>query len=325
MIAIVVAAVSVVALLVIAFTGAATQSAPRDLPIAVTGGERAAGPVADELDRQIPGGFEVTAVMDRSDAAALIQEREAYGALVTQGPQVREILVASAASPAVSTLLTDLGAGLDVGHVTDVAPAPAEDPRGAGLASGALPITIGGILTGSLVAFLVSGRRRQLGSVAGLALLMGTTIVTVLHGGYEALTGPVWLEIAVVSAGVGAIGLTLTGLNAALGRGGLIAGDLMLILLGNPFSAASSAPELLPTPWGQIGHWMPLGSTVDLLRGVSGFDGAATAAPWLALALWAGLGVALLALPERWTLPHLRHRSPDSAGTRLATASSGGR
>jgi hypothetical protein len=245
-----------------------------------------------------------------------------YGALIVQGPQVRELLVASAASPRVSALLAEIGSGLDVRKVTDVVPAPSEDPRGAGLASGALPITIGGVLCGTLVAFLVSGRWRQVGAMAGLALLMGTTIVTILHGAYGALAGPVWLEIAAVSAGVGAIGLLLVGLHATLGRGGLIAGDLVLILVGNPFSAASSAPELLPTPWAQIGHWMPLGSTVDLLRGVSGFDGAATMTPWLTLALWTGLGLALIALSQRWTLHRSGYQPAHSADDGSATATS---
>ncbi len=299
--AIVLAALVLVALLVTSFAGAATQAAPRDLPIAVTGGEAAAAAVAEQFEQQSPGGFEVIAVADATQAQALIRDREVYGALVTEGPQVTELLVASAASPAVSSLLTELGDGIGVVEVTDVVGAPADDPRGGGLAAGALPITIGGVITGTLVALMVSRRRDQVAAVAAMALLVGTTVVAVLHGGYGALAGPVWLEVAAVSAGVGTIGLMLAGLNSALGRPGLIAGDLVLILVGNPFSAANAAPEMLPEPWGDIGHWMPLGATVDLLRGISGFDGAATAAPWLALAVWTAVGLVLLALPPRWT------------------------
>lgn len=299
--AIVLAALVLVALLVTSFAGAATQAAPRDLPIAVTGSEAAAAAVAEQLDQQAPGGFEVITVADATEAQALIRDREVYGALVTEGPQVTDLLVASAASPAVSSVLTELGGGIGVVEVTDVVAAPPDDPRGGGLAAGALPITIGGVITGTLVAFMVSRRRDQVAAVTAMALLVGTTVVAVLHGGYGALAGPVWLEVAAVSAGVGAIGLILAGLNSALGRPGLIAGDLVLILVGNPFSAANAAPEMLPEPWGDIGHWMPLGATVDLLRGISGFDGAATAAPWLALAVWTAVGLVLLALPPRWT------------------------
>ena len=256
----------------------------------------------------------------------MIRDRQVYGALVTEGSRVTELLVASAASPAVSSLLTQVGDTIGVGQVTDVVRAPADDPRGAGLAAGALPITIGGVLTGTLAVLLIPRRRQQVVAVAAMALLVGATIVAIIHGAYGALAGPVWLEIAAASAGVGAIGMTLAGLNRALGRAGLIAGDLLLIIIGNPFSAASAAPELLPEPWGDIGHWMPLGSTVDLLRGVSGFDGAATAAPWLVLALWAGFGLALLALPQHWTANRTTspHTHAEAAGTAARTGDSFG-
>jgi len=58
-----------------------------------------------------------------------------------------------------------------------------------------------------------------------------------------------------------------------------------------------------------IGHWMPLGATVDLLRGISGFDGLGTALPALALASWATLGLNLLAVASR------RRRSGDEVRT----------
>ncbi len=41
---------------------------------------------------------------------------------------------------------------------------------------------------------------------------------------------------------------------------------------------------------------MPLGATVDTLRGISGFDGAHTAPAALALAAWSTLGLSLLAV-----------------------------
>lgn len=92
-----------------------------------------------------------------------------------------------------------------------------------------------------------------------------------------------------------AIALVLMGMHAMFGRAGLIVTDLALILLGNPLSAATSAPELRPAGWSAIGQWVAVGATVDLLRGISGFDGALTTPAVVALAGWAALGLSLLA------------------------------
>jgi hypothetical protein len=308
----VLAAVALVALLVVAFSGSGTKVAPRDLPLAVTGGDKAAAAVGARLQSQVPGGFTVVAVSDAAAAEALIRDREVYGALVTQGPAVSEVLVASAASPAVAQVLTGLSRGFEGVRVRDVVAAPPDDPRGAGLAGGALPITIGGILTGALAALLVSRRSARAGVIVTSSLTMGAVLVTVLHGMYGSLVGNPWLEWAAASSGVGAIGLVLVGSYALGGRAALVGIDLLLIMVGNPFSAATSAPELLPQPWGSIGHSMPLGSTVDLLRGISGFDAADTLGPWLGLAGWAAAGIVLMALAafRRRLAPH-----PDSGAS----------
>ncbi len=287
------AAAALVALLVVAFAGSGTKVAPRDLPLAVTGGEQAAGAVSARLQSQVPGGFTVVAVADTAGAEALIRDRAVYGALVTRGPAVAEVLVASAAAPAVAQVLTGLAGQLEGVAVRDVVAAPRDDPRGAGLAGGALPITIGGILTGALAALLVSRTSARVGVVVTSSLTMGAVLVAVLHGVFGSLVGNPWVEWAAASSGVGAIGLVIIGAYALGGGAALVGIDLVLIMVGNPFSAATSAPELLPQPWGAIGHWMPLGSTVDLLRGISGFGGAGTRGPWLALAAWAGLGAML--------------------------------
>ncbi len=289
-------------LFLLAFAYPATHQAPRDLPIAVAGQPAAVAQVEARLNAQDGNAFDVVAVADRDAAVAEVLDRQAYGAIVLgpQGPA--EVLTASAGSPMVAQLLTQLSQGLSGSArpaalpVTDVAPTPAEDPRGAGLAAGSLPLTIGGILTGTLMALLVRGAWRQLTGAVTVALLAAAASVAVLHTWFGSLAGNVWAEWAAIAVGVAAIAVVLIGMHALFGRTGLVIADLALVLLGNPLSAATSAPELLPTGWSAIGHWMPLGATVDLLRGISGFDGAGTALPALALAAWASLGLSLLAV-----------------------------
>ena len=70
------------------------------------------------------------------------------------------------------------------------------------------------------------------------------------------------------------------------------------MLVGNPFSGMTSAPEMLPTGWSTLGQWLPPGATGTLLRSVAFFDGAGgTRALWI-LVGWVVLGLALAA-PRR--------------------------
>ncbi|MDF3149211.1 ABC transporter permease, partial [Streptomyces sp. T21Q-yed] len=75
---------------------------------------------------------------------------------------------------------------------------------------------------------------------------------------------------------------------------GIVAAVVMLF--GNPFSGASSAPQLLPEPAGAIGQWLPPGAGATLLRSVSYFDGAAATGPALTLTWWAALGLGAVLL-----------------------------
>jgi hypothetical protein len=88
-----------------------------------------------------------------------------------------------------------------------------------------------------------------------------------------------------------------------------------MLVLGNPFSGATSAPELLPSPWGQIGQWLPPGAGATLLRAVGYFNGSRAGEPWAVLAAWAGAGLVLLALSAA--------RRPGSASPGPGSASPG--
>lgn len=311
------AAAAAMTLFLLAFAYPATSQAPRGLPIAVAGPPGAVTQMKARLNTQDDDAFDVVAVADREAAIATVLDRRAYGAVVLGAEGPAEVLTASAASP-VAQLLAQVADGLGAPGpeptlpVIDIAPTPADDPRGAGLAAGSLPLTIGGILTGTLMALLVRGAWRQLIGALVASALAASIAVAVLHGWLGSLDGNVWAEGAALAGGIAAIALVLIGMNALLGRAGLVIADLALVLLGNPLSAATSAPELLPTGWSAIGHWMPLGATVDLLRGVSGFDGRGTALPALGLASWATLGLTLLTVASRRRRAGDEVRTPES-------------
>ncbi|SDU84105.1 hypothetical protein [Jiangella alkaliphila] len=276
------------------------HSEPHDVPVAVAGapGDAAAvTEVAADLDAR---GYAVTAAADADEARALILDREVYGAFVLDATgRPAELLVASAAGNAVATGLRALGAELGADAVTDVRPFPADDPTGAGLSAGALPLALGGWIAAIVLLMTVRGAARQAAGAAGFAVVAGLALTALLRFGFGTFDGAYWATAAAAALGISATAWAILGLRTAIGNAGLAVGAVALILLGNPLSGLASAPELLPAGWGTLGQLLPPGATGSLLRSVAYFDGAGAAGPLLVLACWLAGGVALFALGVR--------------------------
>ena len=110
------------------------------------------------------------------------------------------------------------------------------------------------------------------------------------------MVGGDWVaNTAVLGRSVLAIGAALAGLYAVIGTAGLLIGALIIVFVGDPFSAVGSAPELLPQSVGAIGQLMPPGAGANLLRSTGFFDGAGAGSHLMVLAAWSLAGLALLA------------------------------
>src|SRR3954453_22361428 len=284
--------------LLIAFAWPASRSEPRDVPLAVAGPAPAVAQVEAGLEQAMPGGFDVTAVPDRAAAVRRIQDRDAYGAIVLDEAQP-EMLTASAGAPAVAQILTQMSARLSPQNppkVTDIVPLPKDDPRGAGLAAGALPLVLGGIIAaGALTQLVRSGVRRMLGAVT-FAITGGLALAAVLRYWLGSLEGSYLGNAGVIAMSIAAISLTLLGLEWLLGTAGLALGGAGMMLLGDPLSGMTSAPEMLPTGWGALGQLLPPGAAGTALRSVSFFDGAGATRPLVVLTCWLLAGVMLCSL-----------------------------
>ena len=101
-----------------------------------------------------------------------------------------------------------------------------------------------------------------------------------------------------------AIAAAIAGLHSLFGKAGLGIGALLMVFIGNPFSAAATAPELLPEPVGGLGQLLPPGAGANLLRSTGFFDGAGAGEHIAVLAVWAlaGVGAMLLARLAHGTL-----------------------
>jgi hypothetical protein len=314
LIAVVTLLTAVLTVFLIAFAWPASRSEPRDVPLAVAGPTPAVEQVRTGLEQAMPGGFEITAVPDRAAAVEKIQDRDAYGAIVLDSVQP-EVLTASAGGPAVAQILGQLATKLSPespAKVTDVVPLPKDDPRGAGLAAGALPLVLGGIIAaGALTQLVRSGSKRMVGAVV-FAVTGGLALAAVLQYWLGSFEGSYLGNSGVIAMSIAAISLTLLGLEWLLGTAGLALGGAVMMLLGNPLSGMTSAPEMLPSGWGTLGQMLPPGAAGTALRSVSFFDGAGAARPIAVLGCWMLAGLLLCgigALRTRGRAVHARQEA----------------
>ncbi|MGW4247266.1 hypothetical protein [Nocardia sp. NPDC004722] len=281
--------------MLIAFAWPAARIAPRDLPIALVGPQ--AGAIAQQLDSREPGGFDFRTVADESAARQAIADRDVYGAVLTDGQP--RVLVASAAAPIVAQQLSGLAQqlnGAQAAPVQDVVAADPHDPRGTGFGAMVLPLVMSGLAGGVLLSLLVSSVTARAAGLAVFAIAGGLLSMSIVQGWLHLLPGA-YLTMASISALVSfAVAGTVAGLAAAIGRAGIGVAALAMLLIGNPFSGATSAPELLPKPWGEIGQLLPPGAAATLLRSVAFFGSASIVGPLAVLLCWAAAALALLGI-----------------------------
>lgn len=294
---------ALLSIVLVAFTWPASELKPRAVPVAVVGPPEAVAGFEQGTTELGEDALDITPLDSREAAVEAIQDREVYAAFVLDRDGT-ETLVASAGSPAVAQLARDIGghaAGPSAppGTVTDVVPLPEDDPRGAVFSSGALPLAIGGIVAGVVFGLVFRDRGERLVGLLGVAAAAGLALAGVLQGWLDVLGGSYWANAGVVALGVAAISLVIVGLVNLIGPPGIALGAVVVMLLGNPLSGLTSAPELLPTGWGALGQLLPPGATGTALRSTSYFDGAGAGTPLIVLGCWVVAGVVLIALPGR--------------------------
>jgi hypothetical protein len=253
------------------------------------------------LEQHAPGAFAITYYPGEAALRDAIRNRNVYGG-ISLGPDGRSLLIATGGSPMVAQMLTQIGNGIaqQAGtplHTEDLAPPTANDPRGAGLAASALPITLAGLLPAvALVLFLKREVWTRFIAAVVFAAGAGITIAALLRYVFGSIDQSIWGVAAGLTLGLLAAGLSMLGLGSLFGRAGLAVGALLALLLGNPLSGLNSAPEMLPSGWGTLGQWLPQGATATLLRSTAFFDGAGATTAIAVLTCWTVAGIGLIVL-----------------------------
>lgn len=322
------AASAVVALVLLAFSWPTYTSTPKDLPLGVVASEPAYAAITQEREHQeLP--FALHRVHSREEAAAQIERRESYGALVLpESPEQKlEVLTSPAANNSVATMISTAGttmhnqriaAVLDSGQVTEspalahltqqvldgptitpIVPLGPEDPQGSGLTVAAFPLVLGGIIGGVLISLKVRGTAQRLFTLLLYSPLAAALLLAILHSWFGFLPTANFALWAALSLSIGSTASLLAGLHSLLGTAGIGIGAIITMFIGNPLSGATLPPEFLPWHFGSLGRFFVPGAAQELLRTLSYFPEASTAQPWLVLTAWTALGLLCLTVKRR--------------------------
>jgi hypothetical protein len=273
------------------------------------GSLRSTRQVDERLEQQAPDAFAVTYYPGEAALRDAILNRIVYGGIAF-GPDGATLLTAAGGSPAVAQLLDQIGSGFAQHSGTqlrteDLAPLTPDDPRGVGLAASALPITLAGMLPA--VALVLALKREvwtRLVATVTFSGIAGVTIAALLYYVFGSIDTNLWGVAAGLTLGIAATGVFILGLGSLFGKVGLALGALSALLVGNPLSGLTSAPEMLPRGWGQLGQLLPQGAAATLLRSTAYFGGAGAGTAIIVLSCWLIVGLALvisvaLRLPAR--------------------------
>ncbi|MFE5243264.1 MULTISPECIES: carboxypeptidase regulatory-like domain-containing protein [unclassified Streptomyces] len=265
----------------------------------VVAGPAAAPAVADDLARNHPGGFDVTAVADERAARQAVLGRDAAAAYTSHGRQA-VLHVAQANGASFEQTLREVFEGVaERGDqrltVQDVAHTVHKDLLGSTVLYFGIAWSVPGyILATTLLRAVTLGRRGKLLTIAGTAALFGA-----VGWGAGAALGYLPSDPSVM-----AVAFLLTTAVATFSSGIApfarqffpAAGMGLFIVLSIPTSGGVVAAGMLPPFFQHVHAVMPLANAVDALRGVLYFDGAGVPEAVVVLCAWIAAGAALMGL-----------------------------
>ncbi|MEJ6550232.1 ABC transporter permease [Corynebacterium sp. USCH3] len=274
-----------VSLMLLAFLSPQMNSGPEDIPVAVT--------APDPVVAQLSENFDVTTYDNPSDARDAVLDRDAVGA-VTVTPEGATVYTASGAGQPYTQVLAGVAERMDA-TVEDVAPTTPDDPNAGGLSALALPLAFGGMVSAAVLSMTMKKRYglRIIGSLV-FSVLAGLAVGAILQFGFGTFDGNYWETAGVLALGIAGTSLFVLGLESLIGFPGLGIGAVLTLFVSNPLSGIATGWQWLPSPWGAIGQYLPIGAAGNATRSVAFFDGAGIAhSVWVLLA-WVVIGLAMV-------------------------------
>jgi hypothetical protein len=291
--------------MVYSYVAANHSPRPHNVPVGIVGPAPVADAAGAQLVRVEPGGFIVHDYESLTAAKAAVLDRSVYGAY--QPAPAPVLLTANAASPQVATLLqrvfaSDTQASGRSLVVHDVAPLPSSDSSGGTIFSALLGLIIAALAGSSVVYTFTRHRHEVVRVVATVGIAIGAGLITalvtcVIVGSFP---GDHFLAVwGVASLFVLAMGLPIAAFQVLFGVAGAAVGYLLFLIIGNPSSGGSSAPELLPGFWRGLSQVLPDGAAVSSMRDVVYFNGHGSADGLIVLSAYAVVGATVAMVVAR--------------------------
>ena len=272
---------------------------PHHVPVGVVGTPPVVRAVAASIGRRAPGAYQIHAYTSVAAAQTAMLHRTVYGAFRPGSAPL--LLVASAASSAVAPLLqqTFMVAAHTRGTalvVRDLVPLPSSDSRGATAFSMIISLIITAVM-GSAVIYLLGRHRpppQRLAAMGALGIAAGLVAALVTNVLIDAFPGHFLAVWGVAALFYIALGLPIAAFQVLVGAGGVAIGAVMFLVIGNPASGGSSAPELLPGFWRALSQLLPPGAATTAMRDVVYFHGHGDTDALLVLGVWAVVGATVV-------------------------------
>ena len=286
----------------IGLIGPAIKSpSPHDIAVGLVGPAAATQQIATAFASRAPGAFQFTTFGSEAEARVAIDGRNVDGALVLGSGGPRLVIAGAAGDGATGVII---GAFTNVFQsrgqalaIETVHPFASGDPHGL-----ILFFVILAVLVSTLLAQALTGLRRgmslfgRLGLVVIYALIAAPVamgVATLIAGDYGS---GFWTATALVALGSAAIGAVVAGAATLMGRPGVAAAALVVVLLDLVCSGGPIGSQLLPDVYRWLAPAMPAGLLFSGIRGALYFDGAGVTTPVTVLSLWLGAGLLLILL-----------------------------
>jgi hypothetical protein len=269
---------------VVSYIGALHHPRPHHIDLVVAAPAPAGPALVKQLNAIADEPLKARSVAGAATARRQVLRRDADAALVVTGPGRAQLLVATAAGPALAEATEEImtavaqRSGLRL-SVTDLR-APAAGDRNA-LSSFYLVIgwSVGGYLVASILGVSAGARPSNLRRAAiRLAAMAAYAVVSGLAGAI--VVGPVLHALPTGLAHLWWLGALLVFATAALtmafqvvlGVVGIGLAIVLFVVLGNPSSGGVFPGPLLPPFWRAIGPWLSTGAATTAVRDVTYFD-----------------------------------------------------
>jgi len=286
----------------ICYVSATHAPLPHDMALTVAGPAAVTEQLADSIDEQATGAFDITQTTDATDARTAVEQRDAVGAVIVDGENVTTVVASGGGRLAVATI-TSVGQQVadslgGTSTVEDVAPLPSDDPGGSILFFLLVICTVGAFLSVTAItqAFRGASVTAMVATSVGAALVvpvLGFAMISV-YVDFEVTFGTVAALLGIGAIYTLAVGLLATLLTEVVGQASIFAVILFLIALNFP-SSGGSVPESMLPPFWQVVHngWIGSGA-FEAMRSVMFFDGAGGGRWLIQLFVWLAVVAVLL-------------------------------